>query len=108
MGKLEYLKNVVTLELYEEKCIGCGMCMQVCPHAVLSMNGAGRAEINSRDACMECGACMRNCPTEALTVKSGVGCATAVINTILGRDSTSCCTIDPEEETVPGAKTPCC
>ena len=28
----------------------------------------------------ECGACSRNCPVEALSVKSGVGTATAVIN----------------------------
>ena len=109
MGKLEYLKNVVTLELDEEKCVGCGMCMQVCPHAVLSMNGIKRAEIGNRDACMECGACMRNCPTEALTVESGVGCAAAVINTMLGRDSASCCcTIDPKDKTEPEIKTRCC
>lgn len=93
MAQLEYLKNVVTLQLNEEKCIACGMCMQVCPHAVLSLNGVGRAEIRNRDACMECGACSRNCPTEALSVVSGVGCAAAVINTLLGRDSTSCCCV---------------
>ena len=109
MGSLEYLKNVVTLELDEVKCIGCGMCIQVCPHAVLSMNGIGRVEIQNPDACMECGACSRNCPTEALTVESGVGCAAAVINTMLGRESTSCCcTIDPKQESKPEGKARCC
>jgi len=109
MGSLEYLKNVVTLELDEVKCIGCGMCIQVCPHAVLSMNGIGCVEIQNRDACMECGACSRNCPTEALTVESGVGCAAAVINTILGRESASCCcTIDPKQESKPEGKARCC
>ncbi|NQU87201.1 MAG: ferredoxin, partial [Mariniphaga sp.] len=31
------------------------------------------------DKCMECGACEINCITDALSVKQGVGCATAVI-----------------------------
>jgi ferredoxin len=89
MGKMVYLRNVVTLKLHEEKCIGCGMCTEVCPHAVIAMNVSGRAWI--RDACMECGACSRNCPADAISVQSGVGCAAAVINDMLGRDDSPCC-----------------
>jgi NAD-dependent dihydropyrimidine dehydrogenase PreA subunit len=94
IGQLVYLKDVVTLKLEEEKCIGCGTCLLVCPHAVLSLTN-GKIEIADRDACMECGACARNCPVEALAVRSGVGCAAAVINSALGRKS-ACCTIDSE------------
>jgi NAD-dependent dihydropyrimidine dehydrogenase PreA subunit len=98
MGQMIYLKNVVTLALDEEKCTGCGMCIMVCPHAVLSLNN-GHALIETRDACMECGACALNCPFEAITVQSGVGCAAAVINSALGRKNDSCCCIlDPEED----------
>ena len=92
MGRLIYLKDVVTLRLDEEQCTGCGMCLMVCPHAVLGMNN-GHARIENRDACMECGACAQNCPTDAVTVTSGVGCAAAVINTALGRNSSSCCCV---------------
>ncbi len=99
MRRLVYLKNVVTLSLHEEKCVGCGMCLQVCPHAVIAANN-GKVEIADRDACMECGACARNCPAEAITVQSGVGCAAAVINAALGRDASSCCcSIEPPAET---------
>jgi len=87
-----YLKDVVTLELDIDKCVGCGVCLIVCPHAVLSMNN-GHAMIKNRDACMECGACAQNCPTEAIAVQAGVGCAAAVINAALGRDSSSCCCV---------------
>jgi NAD-dependent dihydropyrimidine dehydrogenase PreA subunit len=90
MNRLTYLKDVVTLSLAPEKCIGCGMCLEVCPHAVFGMNGS-RAEIRDRDACMECGACSRNCPAEALSVQTGVGCAAAVINAMLGRTDRPCC-----------------
>lgn len=90
MGQLIYLKDVVTLKLDGEKCIGCGMCLLVCPHAVLSLTN-GKVEVVKRDACMECGACAQNCPVNALSVQAGVGCATAVINSALGRTSSSCC-----------------
>jgi ferredoxin len=98
MDSFVYLKDVVTLSLDEEKCIGCGMCLLVCPHAVLSKSN-GKAHIAHRDACMECGACATNCPVEAITVQSGVGCAAAAINAALGRNSSSCCCVlDPKEK----------
>jgi ferredoxin len=92
MRRFVYLRDVVTLELDAGKCVGCGMCILVCPHEVFSLNN-GHARIVYRDACMECGACARNCPVEALTVEAGVGCAAAVINSLLGRDSSSCCCV---------------
>lgn len=92
---LRYLKNVTTLNLEADKCVGCGLCLMVCPQAVLVMEG-GRAAIADRDACMECGACANNCPSGALTVQAGVGCAQAVINSALGRTSGACCcTLEP-------------
>jgi NAD-dependent dihydropyrimidine dehydrogenase PreA subunit len=78
MFKYRYLSNVSTLQLDAAKCNGCGMCTSVCPHAVFRMDNH-KSLIADRDACMECGACAQNCPTAALSVKSGVGCATAII-----------------------------
>ncbi|MCJ7803523.1 MAG: 4Fe-4S binding protein [Desulfobacterales bacterium] len=115
MSQLIYLKDVVTLRLDQKKCIGCGICLLVCPHAVLSLTN-GKIEIASRDACMECGACARNCPAEALNVRSGVGCAVAVINAMLGRKKSSCCCVvdsevgssDPSECSQDAKQTDCC
>ena len=85
-----YLKDVVTLQLDENKCTGCGMCLDVCPHEVFKMNNR-HVVIQNRDACMECGACSKNCPVNAIAVESGVGCAAAVINSMLGKEGECCC-----------------
>ncbi|MBI5016063.1 MAG: 4Fe-4S binding protein [Deltaproteobacteria bacterium] len=78
MRDFAYLKNVTTLELDPKRCIGCGKCVEVCPHQVLAVE-SGRARIRAPDACMECGACQTNCPTGALAVDAGVGCAAGLI-----------------------------
>ncbi|MCP4545188.1 MAG: 4Fe-4S dicluster domain-containing protein [bacterium] len=86
---MRYLDDVVTLRLDAAKCNGCRMCLTVCPHNVFRMEDK-RAVLQTRDACMECGACMLNCAAGALTVRSGVGCASGIINGIL-RGTDACC-----------------
>jgi NAD-dependent dihydropyrimidine dehydrogenase PreA subunit len=85
-----YLKNVVTLELDEAACTGCGRCAEVCPHAVFVLE-SGRSKLRQRDACMECGACALNCPAGAIQVQAGVGCASGILNVMLGRKAACCC-----------------
>ncbi|GBD98904.1 ferredoxin-1 [bacterium BMS3Abin07] len=97
---MKYLANVTTLEFSPEKCTGCGRCVEVCPHGVFEINEK-KAHITDKDLCMECGACTNNCEFGAIKVNSGVGCASAVINSILyggepacdcnGTDSKSAC-----------------
>ncbi len=87
--KFKYLKNVVTLELNREACIGCGLCKMVCPHRVFQLENR-KAIITDKEKCMECGACASNCPVDAIKVDSGVGCAAAMINKILGSKG-GCC-----------------
>lgn len=105
-GTLRYLKNVSSLNLDQDRCIGCGLCAIVCPQAVLTMID-DKAVIADFNACMECGACTRNCPTGAVQVEAGVGCAAAVINTALGRSGEECCcTLDQNNESGGGGG--CC
>lgn len=79
MRGFAYLKDVTTLALDRERCIGCGMCPHVCPHQVFELRKK-KAEIVDRDACMECGACALNCPVDAIAVDAGVGCASGIFN----------------------------
>jgi NAD-dependent dihydropyrimidine dehydrogenase PreA subunit len=72
MKDFRYLEDVSTLVLDEDRCIGCGLCTEVCPHAVFEMS-RNRAKIVDFNACMECGACVNNCPADAISVNPGVG-----------------------------------
>jgi ferredoxin len=87
--KHKHLKNVSTLQLSTKKCIGCGKCMEVCPHDVFNMEEK-KARIINKDLCMECGACAKNCPSDAITVEAGVGCAAAVIMGWITNSEPSC------------------
>ena len=95
MKEFRYLSGVVSLQLDEGRCVGCGACAEVCPHQVFEL-AAGKARLLDRDGCMECGACANNCPVGAIVVKPGVGCAAYVIQKwwqeLTGRSSsTGCC-----------------
>jgi len=86
---MRYLEGVSTLKLDRQVCIGCGLCVAVCPHGVFSVEEK-KARILDLDRCMECGACARNCPVAALAVKAGVGCASAIIYGWLTGKEPSC------------------
>jgi ferredoxin len=96
MKIFRYLENVVTLRLDQATCIGCGRCIEVCPHQVFVPEGK-KVMLFDRDACMECGACALNCPVKAISVDAGVGCASGMINEWLkahklgGMGGGSCC-----------------
>jgi NAD-dependent dihydropyrimidine dehydrogenase PreA subunit len=78
-----------TLRYEVERCIGCGMCLLVCPHGVLVPDGRV-VRVARHEACMECGACEMNCPTGALSVESGPGCAYALIRAALFGGEPTC------------------
>ena len=75
-------QKINTLEFNPELCIGCKMCLYVCPHAVFAQDNTIVKMIHP-EACMECGACQVNCPTLAIQVESGVGCAAAMMAQVL-------------------------
>ncbi|MCF6247602.1 MAG: 4Fe-4S binding protein [Desulfobacula sp.] len=72
MEDLRYIDDVSTLVLDKDKCIGCTLCTEVCPHCIFEMRDK-KAVITDFNACMECGACVNNCPSGAILVNPGVG-----------------------------------
>jgi NAD-dependent dihydropyrimidine dehydrogenase PreA subunit len=95
MKQFRYLEEESILELSIDRCIGCGNCVEVCPHRVFGLSGK-KVTLLDRGACMECGACALNCPTAALYVNpdDGCGCAAYIINSwfarFRGKPSSSC------------------
>lgn len=52
----------------EEKCVGCWMCVMVCPYGVITPNEGNKLAIKC-DQCLSLGhepACVKSCPTQAL------------------------------------------
>ena len=94
---MKYLKNVVSLEIDETSCTGCGRCIEVCPRGVLIIEN-GSCRKTDVDLCIECGACESNCEFDAIRVNRGVGCASAIIGSMIsgGEPECSCCAEEGE------------
>ena len=51
----------------QEKCTGCGACVDACPVEAITMEDGGKAKVNP-DTCIDCGACVSECPVEAISM----------------------------------------
>lgn len=52
----------------EERCIGCGDCVDACPSDALRVGEAGKVVIAAQADCQTCLLCELYCPTDALFV----------------------------------------
>ncbi len=86
---MKYLKNVSSLRFFTEKCTNCLICIDVCPHEVFAVKNK-KVGVVDEDLCMECGACALNCKYGAISVNSGVGCASGIINGMISGGAPSC------------------
>lgn len=48
-------------------CVGCGICVGVCPFDAIEINGLGVAEVRE-DRCVACGRCVKECPRELIHI----------------------------------------
>jgi NAD-dependent dihydropyrimidine dehydrogenase PreA subunit len=73
-GTINSFHNRFDVELVEDRCTGAAECVQVCPRAVLEMDGRRRKVVLARpDACIRCGACIVQCPEDALQFRFSDG-----------------------------------
>ena len=67
----EGIRNRKSLWFFENKCIGCRSCIEVCPCDALSENPDGKPFIIiDYDTCDNCGSCTEECPTKAISFDS--------------------------------------
>jgi NAD-dependent dihydropyrimidine dehydrogenase PreA subunit len=52
----------------EEKCEGCGECVEACPAGILVLEN-GRVRVTDETACLGCETCVTVCPTGAITIQ---------------------------------------
>jgi NAD-dependent dihydropyrimidine dehydrogenase PreA subunit len=52
----------------ENKCIGCGACVENCPSEAISLNDQGIAVVD-KEKCTGCGKCAKACPVEAISTE---------------------------------------
>lgn len=57
----------MSLRINKEKCVGCTLCIKVCPFGALSMSDK-KAHVNI-DLCTLCGACIDACKFQALSIE---------------------------------------
>lgn len=63
----ESLSDKVQLAYYENKCVRCGKCREVCPNGVHSFTEDGVHQVHF-SSCVACGNCVRACPADALAL----------------------------------------
>lgn len=51
--------------IHEDRCVGCGLCAEVCPARAIEMTPEGQPRWVKKD-CYICMACLNHCPTEAI------------------------------------------
>ena len=53
-------------EINNEKCTGCGLCVDACPVEAICLEN-DKAKVDA-DKCMDCGRCVEECPNQAIRI----------------------------------------
>jgi len=59
------MKYTDKLKINKEKCVGCGVCIKVCPMENLSI---AEKTVHTKGKCTMCYRCINNCPNQAITL----------------------------------------
>ena len=61
------LRNIVNID--QEKCNGCGLCVSACHERAIVLNEQGKAELIKEDYCDGLGDCLPACPMNAISIE---------------------------------------
>lgn len=61
----------MSIRINEEKCIGCGKCVEICPGTLIILENK-RAVMNYPKDCWGCASCLKECPVGAVEFFLGV------------------------------------
>jgi glycyl-radical enzyme activating protein len=66
-GNPESIDDGPSLSYLAERCVGCGACVEACPHQAVTLDDDQKAVLD-REHCTECGECVEGCPPRALEI----------------------------------------
>lgn len=67
------MSNIASFQVDHERCIGCGLCVKVCPGGILHLNAERKCEMDRIDqfgwyGCWQCEHCLAVCPRGAISI----------------------------------------
>ena len=62
------LSSGYTIQRDNERCVGCGVCVQTCPYAAVALDPAMQKAVITYTECMGCGVCVDKCPHQAIVL----------------------------------------
>ena len=67
------MSNITSFQVDQETCIGCGLCVKVCPSSILHLNEQRKCEMDEIDrfgwnGCWKCEHCLAVCPRGAIRI----------------------------------------
>lgn len=66
---MEGQKRLTSFRVFEEKCVGCALCVAACPMKILKIIDS-LCIMTDENKCLECGSCRDKCPERAITVQA--------------------------------------
>jgi NADPH-dependent glutamate synthase beta subunit-like oxidoreductase/ActR/RegA family two-component response regulator len=71
---MELQPEISPIEVSQDRCSGCGICLALCPYNAprLVKSGNGRVVVIDELRCKRCGVCASACPAEAISIKDAV------------------------------------
>lgn len=77
----ESISFTPSIEWYENRCIGCKRCVEICPKNAVAFSEEGLAF--DRDKCALCGKCANQCPAQAIVIKGREMSRQELLHTLL-------------------------